>query len=596
MQRSQSTSKPESRLRRARTGMFAVPADGLGWLTDAELRRRAGAQTYGKGYAYFRSAAVFELYRFAHSLEAMVAGSGVAPYRVRLQLGVHRIEQVNCSCPHPAAFCKHVVAVLLTLRECPEQVQVAPSLETELRRLSKQELTELILQLQQQEPELGYRIYRELTRPTQVTAPISRRRLAKAVDERLAALPEVGGVKALLALADGLFAEMRAWIHAGQPDAALAMLGALSEAMLAEPERFLEALETYRQGLTALGELWVQVLLLESAGLDDWSGRLRGWQRRLAGLGLGEPLHPALALLDAEEIRTLLNAAMQGLVEAESWRQQSNAESDRLAEVQLQLLRLQNRRQEALHLAQASGQHAAYALLLIEQAQAAEAVAYLLPRLTADLDLLTICGSLAEFGEGELALRLAGEALAAGAANYRLTVWLRDSAAVTEPELARLAAWQAVLQQARIEDYDALRRLYGGAWELVRERFLTQLRAACQAWPTQLIDILLVEGLLDEAMALADRHHQDTEAVQRVVSALQSREPAWCLQACRRQAEAIMQAGESRLYAEAVDWLKQMRQASVALDCEPAWQQELEALIAQHQRKYALRPLLENLR
>lgn len=595
---------------RARQKMFAVPAagDGLAWLSDEDIRRKAGAQIYAKGYAYFRAEAVFDLYRVARNLQATVAGSGLAPYRVRIQLGARQIEQVSCSCPHPAEFCKHVVAVLLTLKHRPELLQVAPSLEAELRRLSKQELTDLLLQLQQQEPELGYRIYRELTRPATALSspPASLRRLEKSAQERLAVLQpdqlqEPGSLPALLDISAHLVDEIRGWLAAGQPEAALAMLGPLSDFVMPEPDRFLDAYGNYAQAelLEEIGQLWVQVLLLtgDAAGpIAAWLPQLRSWQRRLAGQGLGSALHPVLSLLEASETLDLLAAAMQGAVEPDSWAQQSSEEIDRLAAVQLQLLRQQGRRDAALRLALASGQHTAYALLLIEQGEAVDAVSYLLERLAPGLDLLTICGSLMEYGEEALALRLAGEALAARLSNYRLTVWLRDTAARIDTELARLAAWQAVLQQTHLEDFVRLKALSGDSWGQVREKFLAQLRDASKAWPPQMIDILLAEDETAEAMAIASRYPQDAAAVQRLVKALLTREPAWSKEVCRQQAELLMQAGESRLYPEAVNWLKQMRQACFLLGQEAEWSEILAELIQRYHRKYALRPLLESLR
>ncbi|MEZ0367611.1 MAG: SWIM zinc finger domain-containing protein [Candidatus Sericytochromatia bacterium] len=611
----QSPRKPSGR---SRGKMFAMPpaekagGDPLASLSENDIRQKAGSQSFEKGYAYFRSEAVYDLYRVDRTLQGMVAGSGVVPYRVRIQLGPRQIEQLSCTCPHPAEYCKHVVAVLLTLVHKPELLQVAPSLEAELRRLSKQDLTDLLLQLQQQEPELGYRIYRELTRPAagRTSSPASLRRLEKTVRDRLAVVQtadpalqyEPGSVQATLDIAGNLLEEIRTWLNAGQPEAALAMLGPLSEALLPDPSRYLDAYGSYAHEalLEDIGQLWVQILLLSSdqgESVLHWLPQLRSWQRRLGGYGLGAALHPVLSLLEAGETLELLHAAIRGEVEPESWARQSDEEIDRLARLQLQLLRQQGQRAEALNLARASGQHTDYALLLIEQGEAEAAVAYLLERLSPSLDLLTICGSLVEHGIDRLALKLGAQALDALASNYRLTVWLRDTAAArAEQDLARHAAWRAVLQQAHLEDFLRLKALYGSEWLTCQHDFLHQLRQAFSAWPPQMIDILMAEDQDQEAMQIASRFPQDSAAVQRVVSALLTREPAWSRQACIQQAEQIMDSGESRSYADAIHWLKLVRQASFVVGEEEGWKEYLDQLISRHHRKYALRPMLEKLR
>jgi uncharacterized Zn finger protein len=72
--------------------------------------------------------------------------------------------------------------------------------------------------------------------------------------------------------------------------------------------------------------------------------------------------------------------------------------------------------------------------------------------------------------------------------------------------------------------------------------------------------------------------------------------PAWVIETCRRQAEEIMNLGRSRDYEEAVDWLAKVQDAHLAAGREGEWLAYLEELIDHHQRKYELRPMLEDLK
>ena len=63
----------------------------------------------------------------------------------------------------------------------------------------------------------------------------------------------------------------------------------------------------------------------------------------------------------------------------------------------------------------------------------------------------------------------------------------------------------------------------------------------------------------------------------------------------RRQAEAIMEGGKSRLYGAAARWLEKARTASLAEGQEDEWRAYVRNLLDRHKRKYSLVPLLEAL-
>jgi uncharacterized Zn finger protein len=84
--------------------------------------------------------------------------------------------------------------------------------------------------------------------------------------------------------------------------------------------------------------------------------------------------------------------------------------------------------------------------------------------------------------------------------------------------------------------------------------------------------------------------------VARVADAAIETHPGWVIETCRRQAEEIMNQGGSRDYDEAVVWLAKVQEAHLAARREEEWLAYLEELIDYHQRKYKLRPMLEDLK
>ena len=81
-----------------------------------------------------------------------------------------------------------------------------------------------------------------------------------------------------------------------------------------------------------------------------------------------------------------------------------------------------------------------------------------------------------------------------------------------------------------------------------------------------------------------------------MVDAALATRPNWVIEACRRQAEPIMDGGKSQYYEAAAAWLARARSAHRIAGREGEWSPYLEAQIERHRRKYKLRPLLEALR
>lgn len=83
--------------------------------------------------------------------------------------------------------------------------------------------------------------------------------------------------------------------------------------------------------------------------------------------------------------------------------------------------------------------------------------------------------------------------------------------------------------------------------------------------------------------------------MEQVADAAIESHPDWVIKTCRKQAEQIMDEGRSKHYDEAVRWLAKAQDAYLAHGRREEWQAYLGELIDRHQRKYKLRPMLEDL-
>jgi uncharacterized Zn finger protein len=137
----------------------------------------------------------------------------------------------------------------------------------------------------------------------------------------------------------------------------------------------------------------------------------------------------------------------------------------------------------------------------------------------------------------------------------------------------------------------------GEQWPERRTELLNYARHTKSSYPKGQIAVFLHEGLIDDAIAALDAYASHTLVEQVVDAALQAQSHLeWVIQACRKQAEYIMDRGKAELYSSAASWLSKARKAYQGLRREEAWQAYLEELLSQHGRKYKLVPKLKALR
>ena len=125
---------------------------------------------------------------------------------------------------------------------------------------------------------------------------------------------------------------------------------------------------------------------------------------------------------------------------------------------------------------------------------------------------------------------------------------------------------------------------------------LNYARQMKSSYPKGQIDVFVHEGLIDDAIAALDIYASHTLVEQVVDAALKAQlQLDWAIEACRKQAEYIMDKGKAELYNSAANWLAKARKAYYMQGGEARWRTYLHELLSQHGRKYKLVPMLNAL-
>jgi hypothetical protein len=133
--------------------MTTVPV--LPQLTESDIRRWTGDESFRCGQRYFDQDAILNPRRAGMVLKAQCQGSRSQPYRVQITLGPKGIVSGDCSCPvGGGGYCKHAAALLLTWLDDAEAFVDVQDTATTLDRRSKAELIELIGKMVERYPDL----------------------------------------------------------------------------------------------------------------------------------------------------------------------------------------------------------------------------------------------------------------------------------------------------------------------------------------------------------------------------------------------------------------------------------------------------------
>ncbi len=578
-------------------------------LTEPQIREHASPESFRRGEEYHRQGAVLSLSRRGAMLQADVAGSDFTPYSVRVSFDEAGITHAKCSCPYEwGGWCKHIIAALLVCVHEPEIVRDLPPLEEALSTLDRDQLQDLLLKLAERDPSLTGVIEGELSLlATSDTRPVNteaiRRRIRSSIhgpgyrsyDDYWHTGGDLDEARRVL---DGAWSLIRADDSRG----ALPVLEAVTEEYMESREILdWEMIGDYGGDLIdffgELGAAWTEALLsvddLTPHEKEDWSAKLDVWWGELGDYDTGEYFGAAFRAVEQGWSYPPLVRVLKGEAPDDEFFEEIL--DDPLTAARLNVLERRGRHEEYLRLSEAADEATGHAIMLARLGRAEEAVEYGLKRLVAPEEALAVATALREQGELEAALRVGEHGLSLEGRKSRLASWVRDLAeGMGRPELALEAALVAFRADPDLASYRRVRELAGERWPEHREQLLDHLRQSVPYFPSGHVDVFLHEDLIQDAIAAVEESPIDA-LVARVADAAVESHPAWVIETCRKQAEEIMDEGRSKYYAEAITWLAKARDAHLADGREEEWQVYLDELIDRHQRKYKLRPMLENL-
>src|SRR5260221_1029278 len=504
-----------------------------------------------------------------------------------------------------------------------DRINKEPSLESLLSGLSRDQLQSLLLKLSEQTPSLTTVIQRQVmllqissSQPTDLSpkaAPkphieVDPKAVRRQVRSIIHSLDRMRSSEAYwhvgAAVGDVQRLVDQAWelIKADDGNNALTLLEAITEEYLSEWENLDDSDGEASGFFDNLGAAWTEAILsvdLTHEERELWADRFAGWQDELDDYGVDEAFDaPQAAALDGSDYPPLQRVLQGTINEQGAWEGEAPYFADELTEARLNILKRRGRFQEYLYLAEPEGQTEAYVTMLVQMDRIQEAVSYGREYLATPDEALALAKALYEHGEREQSLQIAEHGLTLEGHKATLAKWLRDQAwSMRETARALAAAVTAFREEISLENYLRVAEIAGEQWPEYRSDLLNYTRSKTSSYPLGHIDVFLHEGLLDDAIAALDPHASHT-LVERVVDAALAVQSHldWVIQACRQQAEYIMDRGKAELYSSAANWLAKARTAYLGMSRGEEWQAYLSELLNQHGRKYKLVPMLKALR
>lgn len=591
-------------------------------LSEAIIRQYATDESFRRGDEYYRNGAITSVARRGSLLQATVEGSEPEPYGVRITFDEGGVVGAVCTCAYAwGGWCKHIAATLLVCLHQPEKIEERPSIEAVLAELDREQIQTVLLRLTERDPLVADAVEREaaLARvvgtPAEQTPPPARPVRQTRIDVRdvrrqvRAALHGLDHLRASEAywhvgsiVADVATVLERAWAftRAGDGRSALAILEAITDEYVEGWTDLDDSEGELSDFFSRLGEAWAEALLtadLTAEERESWAEALEDWAVAVEEYGVDDAFDLPIAAAEQGWDDPALQKLLTGETVASrvSTPESEDAEYD-LTVARLNVLERQGRSDEFLNLARATGRDQRFATMLARLGRTSEAVSFGMEHLTTATDAHALARVFRERDELEEAVRVSERGLSLDGPKGDLAEWLRDLAsAIGKNDLALSAAVIAFRENPNLPSYLRVQDLAGADWPEYRTRLLDRLRQVRTYYPAGPIEVLLHERQIDGAIAVVEGTTSYDLIEKVAVAAIETR-PDWVIRVCRREAEAIMDAGKAQYYDRAAQWLAHAASAYRVANRQPEFQGYVAELIARHARKYKLVPLLQALK
>ena len=602
-------------------------------LSDEKIIQYVDSATiYQRGYEYFQDGAVREVVISDNQIQALVSGSSRKKYVIKIRFDEHDITGSNCSCPYEGYCCKHIVATLLECLHSPENILQTKSIADSLQKLDVSQLRILIERLLTNDPDLYQKIMIEidvLSKGKHVCAHDSRTASNSSIDPKLYkqfihnAFRKIKGCcyqsgewdgQDLLNQSFVVIEKAEQFINSNDGANALLILEAVTDECVQACDHFEHIYDdegdvagTIDEILSRLSSAWCEAILTANLSLSETkriSSLMKEWEEQLNCCEIDfiennwnyfEPI--LLALREGWHDKNLV-AVLAG--NAEQCAHCLTAGENTVISTRLKILRRQNREQEYINLAKYSQFIPELVEVLLTQYRYEDAF------ICADTvsmtmnKLLIVAKQFAAADKSTYAIAIARKGLTAKGYEHEvleLSEWLSEFAESCNCcDVALQAACVAFKARPSLQRYKcALKLAPSHASEKIKNELISfGLVKNSNIYFTDVIDVLLYEHLITEAIACVDKYHGvygAEDSIKEVLTAAISCNPQWVINKGDKYAMSIITIGDASRYHTAVDWLQLVHKAYITLGQVSEWGLYLDKLKIKYKSKRKLMAL-----
>jgi uncharacterized Zn finger protein len=577
-------------------------------IDEDEIRSNATAASFERGLEYYHQENVLSLVQRGSLLQAAVQGSDWKPYQVTIDCTEGEIDSADCTCPYDYdGWCKHIVATLLTVSRKPRQIEQGAGIEELLALLDEEKLRQLLPELVSEFPEIIDTIERYVRRFATIPSKRDPMTDSGKITLNLASYRQKTRNYLREALERGqseywdealipdelssLVDEAYAYCDRAEGHNALAILEAITTTCIEEWDEIEEYGGNTEEIAPELEEAFTLAILnteLSPEERQDWQEKLGQWQDEWS-VDFSMSLE---ALRQGWDHPSLIRALQYGNLPSDT--RLSPQSAHRLIEIRLTFLDNHDRDEEYLNLAKAEGQVIAYLTKLIYLDRLDEAIAAAATMLTTVEEAYFVAKALRDQGAPGDALAIARRGFTLEANNhghklYELALWTCELAeSLDDLDTALACGVKAFQESPSLEHYQKLKSLAGEDWPDLQLDLLDFLREQ-NYWYSrnnEKVQIFLQEELIEDAIAaISDVNSISRTLLDRVMEAAATIDPDWVISKARPPAEKILDAKKSDSYQEAINWLKQVRNAYYQSGRATEWKSYRSQLMKEHARK-----------
>ncbi|MCZ8161784.1 MAG: SWIM zinc finger family protein, partial [Microcystis sp. LE19-196.1B] len=503
-------------------------------INEKIIRKNTTNASYQRGQYYYDKGAVISLWQRGQNLQALVSGSEVKPYRVAIDFNQENLENVSCSCPYDyEGWCKHIVAVLLTCSRQPKLIIKKASLEELLTTIDEGKLRKLLNHLVAKHPEIIETIDKFLVPATPVNKAAGKitinvkayrntvrnelRQSLRAIEEDYYEEDPISDE--IYALVD----EAQDYYQKGEPDNAIAILEAIISACIEEWDN-LENYGAVNDDLSAgIDRVLTAAILSKEFNpqeKQDLREKIEQWQDEWSA-----DFEMSLAALQQGWDDPILEKILRGESAnfSEMWSGNIPNYSQTLTSIRLEIFEQQEKDQEYLNLALASGQVVEYLTKLVYLDRIEEAMASAKNMITKNDEAFFFAKALRDESAPESALIIARGGLNfPGNYYYQLALWTSELAqSLGDIDTALAARIKAFQDQPYFSHYQKIESLAGEDWPDLKLDLLDYLREFSGGRSTEAkIDIFLHENLVRDAIkVVSDNSYVQSHLIWRIMDA-----------------------------------------------------------------------------